>query len=73
MPRKHEKMKRTQHYITQEQIEKLAFLSQDTGYGISEHIRRSLDGYFTNPHIVSRLRKMPKQLDLFDDMPPDAA
>lgn len=59
MPRKHENMKRTQHYITQRQIENLTYLSEETGYGISEHLRRSLDNYFTLPHIVQALRRKP--------------
>jgi len=64
MPRKHEPMKRTQHYITQNQIENLSWLSETTGCGISEHLRRALDSYFTLPHIVSHLRQKPKQLEL---------
>ena len=67
MPRKHERMKRTQHYITQQQTEYLNWLSQETGCGISEHLRRALDSYFALPHVVSHLRRKPKQLDLFED------
>lgn len=67
MPRKHERMKRTQHYITQQQIESLNWLSKETGCGISEHLRRALDSYFSLPHVVSHLRRKPKQLDLFDN------
>ena len=61
MPRKHEPMKRTQHYITNQQIDNLSFLSEETGYGVSEHLRRALDNYFTLPHIVGHLRKKPKE------------
>lgn len=64
MPRKHEPMKRTQHYITQQQIDNLAYLSEESGYGISEHLRRALDSYFALPHIQAALRKRPKQLEL---------
>lgn len=67
MPRKHERMKRTQHYITQNQIENLRHLSTETGCGISEHLRRALDSYFTLPHVVAHLRRRPRQLDLFED------
>jgi hypothetical protein len=73
MPRKHAPMKRTQHYITQNQIDDLAWLSEETGYGVSEHLRRALDTYFALPHIVSKLRKRPKQLELPLDNPNAAA
>jgi hypothetical protein len=53
-------MHRTQHYITQSQIDDLAWLSEESGCGISEHLRRALDSYFTQPNIVARLRKRPK-------------
>ncbi len=59
MPRKHEKMKRTQHYITQDQIAKLNWLSAETGMGVSEHLRRSLENYFQLPHVVAHLRRLP--------------
>ena len=64
MARKHDRMHRTQHYITQRQLDNLQFLSEETGYGISEHLRRALDSYFTLPHIVNHLRRKPKQLEL---------
>ena len=64
MPRKHNPMKRTLHYMTQQQIAELEWLSQETGYGVSEHLRRSLDTYFALPHIVEKLRRRPKQLEL---------
>ncbi len=60
-------MHRAQHYITQTQIENLSYLSEETGCGISEHLRRALDAYFTLPHIVQHLKRKPKQLDLFDE------
>lgn len=72
MPRKHERMKRTQHYITQNQLENLSFLSAETGCGISEHLRRALDSYFSLPHIVGHLRRKPRQLDLFEDQKDEA-
>jgi hypothetical protein len=69
MPRKHEPMKRTQHYITQSQIGDLAFLSAETGYGVSEHLRRALDGYFDTPHIKAKLdARGSTQMDLFEDL-----
>lgn len=68
MPRKHEKMTRTQHYITKSQSDRLTYLSESSGYGISEHLRRALDAYFTLPHVTAEIRKMPKQLDLFEDV-----
>jgi len=71
MARKHEKMHRTQHYITQRQIENLQWLSEETGCGISEHLRRALDSYFSLPHVVGHLRKRPKQLELPLDNPND--
>ena len=64
MPRKHQNMKRSQHYITMQQQDQLAFLSEETGYGVSEHLRRALDAYFTLPHVMAKLRKQPKQLEL---------
>ncbi len=67
MTRKHEKMHRAQHYITQRQVDNLAFLSGETGTTISDHLRRALDSYFTLPHVVEHLRRKPKQLDLFED------
>lgn len=74
MPRKHEKMHRTQHYITTQQVDALEYLSGETGYGISEHLRRAIDNYMTLPHIVGHLRKRPKpapspQLELPLDNP----
>lgn len=46
MARKHAKMHRTQHYLTQVQINALNTLSRETGVGVSEHMRRALDAYF---------------------------
>ena len=71
MPRKHNPMKRSQHYITEVQQENLAFLSEQTGYGVPEHLRRALDCYFVQPHIQQQLRQKPKQLDLFEDQTSD--
>jgi hypothetical protein len=56
MPRKHEKMRRVQHYVTQQQAEKLEFLSEEQGFGISEHMRRALEAYFALPYIRTALK-----------------
>lgn len=63
MPRKSryaEPMRRTQLYVTEEQSRKMAFLSQDSGVAVSEHMRRAIDSYLTLPHVRDRLRRMPK-------------
>ena len=39
------KMHRSQHYLTQNQIERLREISAETGIGVSEHMRRALDEY----------------------------
>ena len=49
MARKHAKMHRTQHYLTQVQYQALNTLSIDSGVGVSEHMRRALDKYFEDP------------------------
>lgn len=49
MPRKHAKMHRTQHYLTQVHINSLSTLSAESGVGVSEHMRRALDEYFKDP------------------------
>jgi len=49
MPRKHAKMHRAQHYLTQVQINALSTLSIESGVGVSEHMRRALDAYFDDP------------------------
>jgi len=59
-PRYAERMRRTQLYVTEEQATRMAFLSQDSGVAVSEHMRRAIDCYFTQPHIQARLRRMPK-------------
>lgn len=49
MARKHVKMHRTQHYLTQVQMNALNTLSAETGVAASEHMRRALDAYFEDP------------------------
>ena len=78
MPRKHEPMKRTQHYITVQQDANLSHLSTVTGFGVSEHLRRALDVYFGQPEVDKELRRpapldpnAPVQLEL--DLGPYAA
>jgi hypothetical protein len=41
-------MHRTQHYLTQIQYHALNTLSAESGVGVSEHMRRALDDYFTD-------------------------
>ena len=60
-------MRRTQLYVLPEQARKLEHLSEEMGLTVSEHYRRALEAYFVLPHIRDRLRRMPKQLDLFED------
>ena len=67
MPRKHNKMCRTQHYITQNQMDALASLSANTGCGVSEHLRRALDEYFKLPEVVPHLNDNPDQLEMFPE------
>ena len=65
MPRKHNKMCRTQHYITQNQMDALASLSANTGCGVSEHLRRALDEYFKLPEVAGLTTSNPDQLEMF--------
>jgi hypothetical protein len=48
MARKHARMHRCQHYLTQVQYHALNTLSTESGVGVSEHMRRALDSYFEN-------------------------
>lgn len=65
MPRKHAKMHRTQHYLTQVQIHALNTLSIETGVGVSEHMRRALDAYFEDeerwPHQEAARKHLLRQ------------
>ena len=49
--RKTEKMHRAQHYITQRQRVSLEVLSQETGIGLSDHMRRAIDQYLATPAV----------------------
>jgi hypothetical protein len=49
MARKHAKMHRCQHYLTQVQYNALNTLSAESGVGTSDHMRRALDAYFDDP------------------------